>query len=152
MKTTSFSKPILGELSAARAAITTLQRTMSTKWSTEPLKITILSANESTLITLGKLDRVTGHNPRWRLNRNWELLHGLFDDLGNQPLKLKLARKDYEIHDRSIEEAERRIIAYQQLHGDDPPKIQPTQPLGRAYLRKGYEIVNDYYDREIILE
>jgi hypothetical protein len=31
MKTTSFSEPILGELYAARAAITTLQRTMSTQ-------------------------------------------------------------------------------------------------------------------------
>jgi hypothetical protein len=86
------------------------------------------------------------------LNRNWELLHGLRDDLGKQPLKLKLARKDYERHDRSIQDADRRIIVHQQLHGDDPPRLQPTQPLGRAYLRKGYEIVNDYYDREIIAE
>jgi hypothetical protein len=152
MKTTSFSEPILGELYAARAAITTLRRSMSTTWSTKPLKLTILSANESTIITLGKLDRVTGHNPRWRLNRNWELLHGLSNDLDNQPIKLKLARKNYEIHDRSIEEAERRIIAYQQLHGDVLPQLQPTQLLGRAYLRKGYEIVNDYYDRAITLE
>jgi hypothetical protein len=151
MKTTSFSEPILGELCATRAAITTLRRTMSTMWS-KSLKLTILSTNESTLITLGKLDRITSHNPRWRLNRNWELLHGLSKDLGNQSLKLKTSRKDYELHDRSVEDTERRIIVYQQLHGDDPPQLQPTQPLGRAYLRKGYEIVNDYYDREIILE
>jgi hypothetical protein len=152
MITTSFSEPIMGELYAARAAINTLRRTMSTTWSTTPLKLTILSTNESTITTLEKLDRIGSHNPRWRLNRNWELLQGLSIDLGNQSLKLKLARKDYELHDRSIEDADRRIIAYQQRQGDDSPKLQPTQPLGRAYLRKGYKIVNDYYDREIILE
>jgi hypothetical protein len=152
MQTTSISEPILGELYAARAAITTLRRTISTTWSNKPLKLTILSANKSTIITLDKLDRITGHNPRWRLNRNWELLHGLSNDLGNQPLKLKLARKNYELHERSIEEAERRIIVYQQLHGDELPTLQPTQPLGRAYLRKGYEIVNDDCDREITME
>jgi hypothetical protein len=86
------------------------------------------------------------------LNRNWELLHGLSNDLGNQPLKLKLARNDYERHDYERHDREPHISAYQRQHGDKPPKLQPTQPLGRAYLRKGYKIINDDYNGKIIAE
>jgi hypothetical protein len=73
-------------------------------------------------------------------NRNWELLHGISNDLGNQPLKLKLASKDYERHDRSIADADQHISAYQGQHGDEPPKLQRTQLLGHAYLRRGTKL------------
>jgi hypothetical protein len=76
----------------------------------QPLKMTILSANDSTLVILGKLGRIDTHNPRRHLNRNWELLQGISTDLGNQPLKLKKAK--YELHDRSLDKATRERLKF----------------------------------------
>jgi hypothetical protein len=117
----------------------------------DQLKLTVLTTNSSTVQVLGKLGKTTTHNPRWCLNRNWELLHRIATDLGSQPLKLKMARANYELHDNSIEEAKRKMVIYQLHHGKESSKNQPPQLLGRTYLRKDQEIVNSNYDGEIIL-
>jgi hypothetical protein len=121
MKTTSFSEKILGELYATRAALTTLRRVLQSVWTKQPLKFTVISANESTMVTLGKLWRVSTHNPRWRLNRNWELLNGIATDLSNQPLRIKMAIENDERHNQSLKEADRRVERYQESH---PKKYQ----------------------------
>jgi hypothetical protein len=56
MKTSSQPDQIQGELNATRAAILTLRRLLLPSWSTQQLKMTILSANKSTLQTLEKVE------------------------------------------------------------------------------------------------
>jgi hypothetical protein len=150
-KTSSYSERIFGELYATRAALNHLRVQFESIWTTQQLKITVLSANQATLTTLEKLHKTKTHNPRWRLNRNWELLHGIMIDLNRQPLTLKIACENCERHVKSLEVASITAIMYQERHPNLRPKLQSIQSFGRAYLRKGYEIINENFDAEISL-
>jgi hypothetical protein len=77
---------------ATRAAIAFIRTRLNSVWNTNQLRITVLSVNQATLTTLGKLWKTETHNPRWGLNRNWELLSGIKSDLEGQSLKLKAAQ------------------------------------------------------------
>jgi hypothetical protein len=148
-KTSSYSEKIFGELYATRAALVFLQRQLTKIWNIERLRITVLLGNQSTISVLGNLYKTESHNPRWRLNRNWELLHGITNDLKGQPLKLKMAIDDDERHQSSLKVANIMVLKYQESNVKTVPKLLSTQQIGRAYLRKGYEIINEQYDDEI---
>jgi hypothetical protein len=83
---------------------------------TSQVNNTVLSANESTLATLGKLGKISTHNPQWRLNRNWDLLNGILIDLGHHLLRRKMARENEERHNQSLKRAEIRVDIYQEAH------------------------------------
>jgi hypothetical protein len=75
--------------------------------------------------------------------------HGIMMDLNGQLLKIKPAIDSNERHQKSLYVALRSVLTYQDEHTQLRPKLQTTQSSGRAYLRKGYEIINEKYDKEI---
>jgi predicted GNAT superfamily acetyltransferase len=69
-------------------------------------------------------------------------------DLNGQTLKLKMAR-DCERHDKSLDVASCTVLIHQEDHPESCPKLQSIQQCRQAYLRKGYDIVNEKFDEEI---
>jgi hypothetical protein len=66
-----------------------------------------------------------------------------------QSLKVKMANNNDERHSKALGIALTSILTYQQNMTSIRPKIQPVQQIRQAYLRKGYEIINEKYDEEI---
>jgi hypothetical protein len=87
---------------ATRAALTFLQQQQISIWCIQRLRITALSENQSSIFILRKLEQTETHNPMWRLNRNWGLLHGIRSDLNGQLLKVIMAHENNERHKKSI--------------------------------------------------
>jgi hypothetical protein len=150
LKTSSYSEKIFGKLYATRAALTFLHCQLISIWKTQRLRLTALSDNQSTFFVLESLRKTETHNPRWRLNRNWELLHGILNDLNGQQLKVQLADSDKERHKKLLGYTFFSVQTYQETNKQLLPRMQPTQKIGRAYLRKGYKIINERYDEEIL--
>jgi hypothetical protein len=142
-KTSSYSEGIFREVYATRAALIFLQRQLTSIWNIQRLRITVLSGNQWTISTLEKLYKTEAHNPRWHLNRNWELLHGIMNDLKGQLLKVKMALDNDERHKSSLKVANTLVLKYQESNVKMDPKLLSTQQIGRAYLWKGYERINE---------
>jgi Reverse transcriptase (RNA-dependent DNA polymerase) len=138
-----------GELIALHAALHLLRSLIGKTWITEPATVQISTANSQTGLILSQLWKTGRHNPRWRLNRNWEVLFNIQNDIAANVLEV------IDPADDSLAELAQRTAAKALLTFSLEPEyhrrslLQPTNSTGRAYLRHGLEIINDKYDEAI---
>jgi hypothetical protein len=148
-KTNQHDTLCTGELVAIHAALYLLRSAIGKPWSTEPATVKISTTNSQTVQILSHLWKTVRHNPRWRLNRNWEILSNIQNDIASNELEMIDPAEDT-FGEYAHKAATRGLLEFsvgQEYYRR--AMIQPANSTGRAYLRHGIEIINDKYDATI---
>jgi hypothetical protein len=142
-KTNQHDTLCTGELEALHAALYLLRSIIGKLWITMPATLMISTSNSQTALILSQLWKTTKHNPRWRLNRNWEVLNNIQNDIATNELEITDPNTD-KLAEFAQKQAARCLMEFtldQEYHRK--PLLQQANISGRAYLRHGMVIIND---------
>jgi hypothetical protein len=138
-----------GELVALHAALFLLRSLIGQYWVTSCSTVKISTMNSQTALILSQLWKIKRHNPRWRLNRNWEVLSNIQNDIADNLLKI-INQSEDPFGEYSQRAAAKCLLEYEASpEYQQRPLLQPVNSTGRAYLQHGLEIINDKYDASI---
>jgi hypothetical protein len=115
----------------------------------EQLHLQAVSEHEAPLTALVHILKIETHNPRWQLNRNWDILNSIMHNIHIHQLNWYLGQDDNPVHQHALQTANIHIMEYKAKYPTLPPWQQPTLEYGLAYLCHGSIIINKQYDEEI---
>jgi hypothetical protein len=148
-ETNQFNTISTGELTAIHAGLYAMRTFVGEDWTTQPNEVHISLRNQQTAQILAHIWKTTNHNPRWRLNRNWESLWSIRQDIANNGLGMVDPSED-QIGKIAVKAAEISVIEYLATREvSRKTLVQPPNFTGRAFLQHGITIINDRYDKAI---
>jgi hypothetical protein len=147
MITSSYNDRTRADLHALQAALLLLQMQLTHIFQ-EQLHLQAVTEHEALLTTLVHILKIETHNPRWRLNRNWDILNSIMHNIHIHQLNWYLAQDDNPVHQYALRTANICIMEYETKYPTIPLQQQPTLEYGFAYLHHG-GIFNKEYDEEI---
>jgi hypothetical protein len=148
MITSSNNNRTWSDLHANQAALIYLMR-LQPVWQEQVFNLCVVTDHEAVLTALTHIKKTEKHNPRWRLNRNWEILHSINYNQDTHNLEWNLCCDTKLLHLAALNTANSRILEYEATHPNLAARRQPTISYRLAYLRHGGTIINKRYDEEI---
>jgi hypothetical protein len=146
MNTSSFNNSTQADLHANQAALLFLQMQLKHIWHHQ-MQVQVITKHKALLTALCHLWKTDTHNPRWRLNQNWEILQSINYNNDIHNLKCQLAQDDNPVHQIAFDTC---ILKYQATHKTLEAKQQPTLVYGLANLQHGNTIINEKYNESIM--
>jgi hypothetical protein len=129
-ETNQFNTISTGELTAIHAGLYAMRTFVGEDWTTQPNEVHISSRNQQTAQILAHIWKTTNHNPRWRLNRNWEILWSIRQDIANNGLGMVDPSED-QIGEIAVKAAEISVIEYLATREvSRKPLVQPPNSTG----------------------
>jgi hypothetical protein len=126
-------------LHALRAALLFLQLQLTHIFQ-EQLHLQAVTEHNAPLTALVHILKIETHNPRWQLNRNWDILNSIMHNIHIHQLNWYLGQDDNPVH--VLQTANICIMEYEAKYPTLPPQQQPTLEYGLAYLHHGGIIFN----------
>jgi hypothetical protein len=148
MTTSSYNDRTRADLHVLQAALLFLQ-TQLTHIFQEQLHFQAVTEHEAPLTALVHILKIETHNPRWRLNRNCDILNSIMHNIHIHQLNWYMAQDENLVHQRALQTANTHIMEYETKYPTVSPQQQPTLEYGLAYLRHGGTIINKQYDKAI---
>jgi hypothetical protein len=148
MITSSYNDRTRADLHALQAALLFLQMQLTHIFQ-EQLHLQSVTEHEAPLTTLVHILKIETHSPRWRLNRNWDILNSIMHNIHIHQLNWYLAQDDNPVHQHALQTANICIMEYETKYPTTQPRQQPTLEYGLSYLRCGSIIINERYDEAI---
>jgi hypothetical protein len=93
--------------------------------------------------------KIETHNPRWQLNRNWDILNSIMHNIHIHQLNWYLGQDNNTTHQHVLRTANIQIMEYKVQHPTLLPWQQPTLDYRLAYLHHCSTIINEQYDKSI---
>jgi hypothetical protein len=112
----------------------------------EQLHFHAVTEHKAPLTVLVHILKIETHNPRWQLNRNWDILNSIMHNIHFHQLNWYLGQDNNITHQHALRTANIRIMEYEEKYPTLLPWQQPTLDYGLAYLCHNGTIINERYD------
>jgi hypothetical protein len=112
MITSSYNDRTRADLHTLQAALLFLQMQLTHIFQ-EKLYLQAVTKHEAPLTALVHILKIETRNPRWRLNRNWDILNSIMHNIHIHQLNWYLAQDDNPVHQRALRTASIRITEYE---------------------------------------
>jgi hypothetical protein len=102
--------------------------------------------HETLVTALYHIKKTEKRNPRWRLNRNWEILHSINYNQDVHDLEWILGCDEEPLHQATLSTANICILKYETKHPHLAERQQPCIAYGLAYLCYRGIIINENFE------